>query len=68
VTTTQRAAELQVVLEGVPLPARKRQLVEYARRENEHAARDLGAIPDREYASLDEVGEALVRVQPQRGR
>jgi hypothetical protein len=68
VTTTQRAAELQVVLEGVPLPARKRQLVEYARRENEHAARDLAAIPDREYASLDEVGEALVRVQPQRGR
>jgi hypothetical protein len=25
---------------------------------------DLRTVPDRKYASLDEVGEALVRVQP----
>jgi Protein of unknown function (DUF2795) len=60
----RRAAELQVVLEGVALPASKRQLLEYARREDEHAARDLAALPDREYDSLDDVGEALVAVQP----
>jgi hypothetical protein len=61
---TQRAAELQVLLEGVPLPAHKRELVEYARSQDEHEARQLEALPDREYRSLDEVGEALAPVQP----
>ena len=64
----RRAAELQVVLEGVALPASKRQLVEYGRHEDEHAARDLAALPDREYGSLDDVGEALVAVQPRPAR
>jgi hypothetical protein len=61
----QRAAELQVVLEGVPLPAKKRELLEYARRQDESAAADLAQLPDREYSSLDEVGEALAPVQPE---
>jgi uncharacterized protein DUF2795 len=58
-------AELQVVLEGVPLPAGKSELVEYARREDQHAARLLESLPDRVYRSLDDVGEALAPVQPQ---
>src|SRR5215203_1623557 len=33
--TPQRAAEIQVVLEGAPLPARKRELVAYARTEDD---------------------------------
>ena len=36
--TMQRAAEIQVVLEGVPLPASKQQLVAYARSEDADAA------------------------------
>jgi hypothetical protein len=66
--STQRAAELQVVLEGVALPATKAELVEYARREDPEAARELEALPDREYRSLDEVGEALAPVQPSRAQ
>ena len=60
----QRAAELQVVLEGVALPAKKRDLIAYAREQDESAIDDLRQLPDREYASLDEVGEALAPVQP----
>ena len=60
----QRAAQVQVVLEGVPLPATKRELVAYARREDAEAARELESLPDREYRSLDEVGEELAPVQP----
>jgi hypothetical protein len=62
--TIQQAAAIQALLEGVPLPATRDELVAYARREDEHAARDLETIPDREYRSLDEVGEALAPVQP----
>lgn len=62
--TNQRAAELQVVLEGVSLPAQKAELVSYARRQDESAANDLASLPDREYRSLDEVGEALAPAQP----
>jgi len=60
----QTAAELQVVLEGVDLPASKQALVEYAHSQDEQAARSLVALPEREYRSLDEVGEALSPVQP----
>ena len=66
--STQTAALIQVVLEGVSLPATKAELVEYARREDPDAARLLEALPDREYRSLDEVGEALAPVQPRRSR
>jgi hypothetical protein len=63
---TQAAAEIQVVLEGVHLPATKAELVDYARREDPDAACLLEALPAREYRSLDEVGEALAPVQPPR--
>jgi hypothetical protein len=61
-----RAAQLQVLLEGVPLPAEKAELLEYAvrQRAEPQAIADLRKIPDQRYESLDEVGEALVRVQP----
>jgi hypothetical protein len=58
-------AELQVVLEGVPLPAGKSELLEYARGEDPEAVRLLESLPDHEYRSLDDVGEALAPVQPQ---
>ena len=47
----QTAAELQVVLEGVDLPASKQALVEYAHSQDEQAARSLVALPEREYRS-----------------
>jgi hypothetical protein len=61
-----RAAELQVLLEGVPLPATKDQLLEYAvrQRAEPHFLEALRSLPEREYASLDEVGEELLHVQP----
>jgi hypothetical protein len=61
-----RAAQLQVLLEGVPLPAEKAELLEYAVRQHAEPQliADLRRVPDRKYESLDEVGEALVRVQP----
>jgi hypothetical protein len=66
--STQIATLIQVVLEGVPLPATKAELVDYARSEDPDAARLLEALPDREYRSLDEVGEALAPVQPPRSQ
>jgi uncharacterized protein DUF2795 len=65
---TQRAAELQVLLEGVPLPARRGELLAYARSQDAGAADELASLPDREYRSLDEVGEALAPVQPPRSQ
>ena len=65
---TRVAAEVQVLLEGVPLPATKRELVEYARSQDGEAARELEALPESEYRSLDEVGEALAPVQPPRSQ
>jgi hypothetical protein len=62
----QRAAEVQVVLEGVKLPATREQLVHYAAREDIEASVELGRIPDREYGSIDEVGEALAPTSPVR--
>jgi hypothetical protein len=60
----QRAAEIQVLLEGIPLPATREQLVHYAALQDAGAAVDLEHIPDREYGSIDEVGEELVHTQP----
>jgi Protein of unknown function (DUF2795) len=48
----QTAALVQVVLEGVALPATKTRLVDYARREDPDVARLLEALPDREYRSV----------------
>ena len=64
--TIREVAELQVLLEGVPLPAGKQELIDHARRHDRTAlARLLERLPEREYKSLDEVGEELVKVQPQ---
>jgi uncharacterized protein DUF2795 len=68
----REAALVQAVLEGVPLPAERAELIDYAGRQ-EDADRVLGLlleVPDREYGTLDEVGEALAPVQPSatRGR
>jgi Protein of unknown function (DUF2795) len=62
----QHVAEVQVLLEGVPLPAHKRELLDYARSQDERKAEYLESLPDREYRSLDDVGEALAPVQPSR--
>jgi hypothetical protein len=63
---TSRAAELQVLLTGVPLPATKDELLEYAvrQRAEPHFLEALRALPDRGYSSIDEVAEELVHVQP----
>ena len=64
--STRAVAELQVLLEGVPLPAKKEELLEYARRqENGGVASLLARLPEREYGSLDEVGEELLHIQPE---
>jgi hypothetical protein len=60
----QRAAEIQVLLEGIPLPATREQLVHYAALQDAVAAVELERIPGREYRSIDEVGEELVHAQP----
>jgi hypothetical protein len=65
--TTREVAELQVALEGVSLPASKQELLDHARREDGgHLAALLQQLPDREYRSVDEVGEELLHVQPER--
>ena len=54
-----------MLLEGVRLPASRRELVDYARTQDPASASKLiSLLPDRTYRSLDEVGEALVPVQP----
>jgi hypothetical protein len=58
---TQRAAEVQAVLEGVPLPATRQALLEYARANDPSVARDLEGLPDEEFDRLDAVGELLTR-------
>jgi hypothetical protein len=65
---SSRLAEIQVLLEGVALPAAKEDLVRYAREETADGALValLEALPEREYRSLDQVGEALHPVQPSR--
>ena len=55
----QRSAEIQVVLEGIALPATREELVRYAARFDEDAARELEGIPKREYGRIDEVGDEL---------
>jgi len=62
-------AVLQVLLEGVRLPAGKRELLDYAYAENGHRFTSLlRQLPEREFRSLDEVSEALRPVQPDRSR
>jgi hypothetical protein len=64
------AARLQVLLEGVALPASKHELLIYA--QEQRAGGDelslLRRLPEREYRSLDDVGETLAPVQPDRSK
>jgi hypothetical protein len=55
----QRAAEIQSILEGVPLPATRRQLLRYAQGNDPAAVAELRGLPDQEYRRLDQVGELL---------
>jgi hypothetical protein len=59
-------AELQVLLEGVPLPNERSSLLSYARSEGatlEQIAM-LRQLPERRFDNIDEVAEELVSVQP----
>ena len=64
------AAIAQVVLEGVPLPANKSELLRYARQQAAPSSvlEALERIPAREYAAIDQIGEAIAEVQPPIGR
>jgi hypothetical protein len=60
----QRAAEIQVALEGVTLPASRDELVRYAQSQDPSLVGELlSLLPDRTYEALDDVGEALAPVQ-----
>ena len=63
---TAAVAELKALLVGVALPAEKARLLEYAVRQRaEPPLLDaLRSLPDGQYESLDDVGEALLHVQP----
>ena len=61
-----RVAELQVLLEGVPLPNERSSLVRYALHEGATGEQIalLQRLPERRYDNIDEVAEELVSVQP----
>jgi hypothetical protein len=61
-------AELQVLLEGAPLPNERSSLVEYAVHEGAswQQLALLRQLPARKFDTIDEVAEALIRVQPAR--
>jgi len=59
----QRAAEIKAVLEGIPLPAKKSELLAYARTQDPGIVRDLEELPEQEFDRLDAVGE-LLTMQP----
>jgi hypothetical protein len=61
-----RIAELQVLLEGVPLPATRKQLLDYALQEGavQWQVDALRRLPDKQYGWIDEAAEELLPVQP----
>lgn len=61
-------AELQVLLEGVPLPNERSSLVGYATHEGAtwQQLALLRELPERKFDNLDEVAEELICVQPPR--
>jgi hypothetical protein len=61
-------AQIEELLVGVALPASKHQLVDYARAQpgGSRAAERLQRIPDREYTAIQDAGEELEPVQPER--
>ena len=66
---TAAAAELKTVLVGVPLPAKRNELLAYAvqQRAEPPLLDALSTLSDeKEYESLDDVVEELLQVQPHR--
>lgn len=64
--STGERAWIEALLEGVPLPATRADLITCVKRQGEtQAVRRLKSLPDRRYSWIDEVGEALQPVQPQ---
>lgn len=61
-------AELQVLLEGVPLPVETPSLIRYAAHEGATASQIglLSRLPQERWDTIDDVAERLVRVQPRR--
>lgn len=55
----QRSAVLQVLLEGVPLPATRDMLLSYARAQDAAQAAWLEPLPEGRYDRIDAVAEAL---------
>ena len=51
------------MLEGVPLPAKRSDLIRYAQEHEPALVRELEALPDQEFEDLDAVGE-LLTMQP----
>lgn len=51
------------MLEGIPLPAKRADLIRYARAQDPTLVRDLEGLPDEEFDRLDAVGE-LLSMQP----
>jgi hypothetical protein len=65
----QRSAEIQTLLEGIPLPAEKSELISYMREQDESFVGDLEGLPSEQFRTLDEVGRllTLVPTAPQPG-
>jgi uncharacterized protein DUF2795 len=61
-------AELQVLLEGVALPADRSEILGYAAQERATPAQIdlLRRLPERCFETIDEVAETLLPVQPSR--
>ena len=61
-------AELQMLLEGVPLPNERATLLKYALHEGASGEQldMLQRLTERRFESIDEIAEELVRVQPER--
>jgi hypothetical protein len=59
-------AELQVLLEGVPLPVGREGLVRYAEHEGAtpYQVGALRSLPEKRWGTIDAVGEELRPVQP----
>ncbi|MFL5941806.1 MAG: DUF2795 domain-containing protein [Gaiellaceae bacterium] len=59
-------AELQVLLEGVALPAERSELLAYAAQQGATPTQIglLHRLPERQFETIDEVAETLLRVQP----
>jgi hypothetical protein len=63
---TAAVAELRAALVGIELPTDKARLLEYAVQQHvePHHLHALRSLSDREFESLDDVVDELLRVQP----